>query len=63
MTWQRGIPKAVHGVLKNIASAINLFSANKSILIIESENELIICDLEVIVSKRRSFCSQISLIE
>jgi len=28
-----------------------VFSANKSILIIESENELIECDLEVIFSK------------
>jgi len=31
--------------------AIKLFSENKSILIIESENELTECDLEVIVSK------------
>jgi len=28
-----------------------VFSANENILIIESENELIECDLEVIVSK------------
>jgi len=30
---------------------MKLFSGNKSIIIIESENELIECDLEVIVSK------------
>ena len=50
MTWQRGILKAVNEILKN-ADAINLFSANESILIIESENELIECDLDLIVSK------------
>jgi len=47
----KGTPQSCRWSFEKNVEAVNLFSANKSVLIIESENELIERDLEVTVSK------------